>query len=90
MFDAVGDGVADDLPAFEALAQAAQDAGRASVYISGTHYLSDSVTFDVEEIDCYLAEGSHIFTTAATSGGHTLGFIGHLGLGTATSPAAPP
>ena len=87
-YGAVGDGVADDLPAFQAIATAiAADVNTpAKIEITATHYLSDGVNFDGEDIECYLAAGCHVFTTAATSGGGTLGFIGHLGLGTAPTP----
>lgn len=87
-FGAVGDGVADDYPAFQAMADAANTAGAAYVHVpAGDYYLSDGVGFDCEDLEIYLAAGSHIFTTAATTiMGGTLCAIGHIGLGTATSP----
>jgi hypothetical protein len=87
-FGAVGDGVTDDLPAFQAIqaAIAKNPAIPASIVVTGTHYVSNSVYFDGENIECYLAAGSHIFTKAPTNQGQTLGFIGYLGSGTATSP----
>lgn len=87
-YGAVGDGVANDRPAFAAMAAAINAAPTvpARIEVSKSHYLSDSVSFDAENIECYLAEGSHVFTTAATTDGHTLGFIGHIGQGTAVTP----
>lgn len=88
-YGAVGDGVANDLPAFQAIANAinAEPTKPAKIEITGKHYLANGISFDGENIECYLAAGSHVFTTAATNVGHTLGFIGYLGTGTATTPA---
>lgn len=87
-YGAVGDGVADDLPAFEAIKAAilVDPTVPARIEITGTHYLSDSIDFDGENLECYLAEGCHVFNSEASSGGHCLGFIGNGPLGTATSP----
>ncbi|GEM_PF-5695567 len=87
-YGAVGDGVADDLPAFQAIRNAmlANVDIPHRIEVSALHYLSDGISFDAERIEVVLTEGAHIFTTKATSGGHTLGLIGHDGLGTATTP----
>lgn len=87
MFNAKGDGVSDDLAAFKSLAAACAQNGSAVVDIpNGEYYISDSISFDCDNIEFILHAGAHIFCKAATSLGHTLGFIGYLGSGTSTSP----
>lgn len=88
MFGAIGDGVADDLPAFRALELALQEEPDvpARVQITRTHRVSTSINFDCEHLEIYLAAGSHVFNDRASSGGHALGIIGYNGLGTAVTP----
>ena len=87
-FGAVGNGIADDLPAFRAIEAVmnATPAGFYRVEITGTHYVSDGINFDAEVVEVFLGPDAHVFTTAATSVGHTLGCIGYLGLGVAVTP----
>lgn len=77
----------DDRHAFQSIAT--NVAGKAKVRVSvdpGDYYLSNSVDFDCEEIEFNIEFGAHIFTTAASTSGEAVGFIGHIGGGTSTAP----
>ncbi|CAN7570833.1 hypothetical protein LJR296_003990 [Cupriavidus necator] len=87
MAGARGDGVTDDFEAFNAWARVVNEKERAFVKIpSGNYLVNDSITFDLEYLDLYLASGARVFSERRSSKGQLLGVIGFSGSGTASIP----
>lgn len=86
-YGTVGDGVADDLPAFEAALAALGDSGELRIP-DGHYWFSDSLNIDKEWIRVVCAPGALIETTntVTSSGGHAVAFTGYGNLGTDTTP----
>ena len=87
-FGAVGDGVTDDLAAFQAMFTSLGTAG-GDVVIPGDHFiLSDSLNIDCEWVRVTCSPDTLIESTnvSTSSGGHVIAFVGYVGLGTATTP----
>lgn len=87
-FGATGDGVTDNLSAFEDALNALGTAGGHLTIPAGHYYLSDSINIDCEWIIVSCDADTLIETTntVTSSGGHAIAFIGYVGLGTATTP----
>lgn len=86
-FGAVGDGMTDDLAAFVAALGVFGTAGGTLMIPAGHYILSDSLTIDAEWIRVQCDPTAIIeMTSTASTGGQAVGFIGHNGAGTATTP----
>lgn len=87
-YGATGDGTTNDLTAFNSATSAAAAAGGGVIYVpSGSYYLANEWNINVDKVHVELASDATVFTTAPTTSGHTVGFIGGgVGLGTATTP----
>lgn len=87
-YGAVGDGVTDDLPAFQAaFASLGVEGGQVNIP-DGHYYLSDSLNIDCEyiKVSCTpnaLIEARNVETSSL---GHVVAFVGHVGLGTDVGP----
>lgn len=93
-YGAVGDGVADDLVAFNNAVAALPTltingvTGKmGTIFVpNGTYKLSNEWAVDAEAVHVELAPGAHIFTTAATTHGATIWFVRDTTLGVAVTP----
>lgn len=76
----------DNLPYFIVALNALPYSGGEIIVPPGDYWLSDSFNIDKDNVAIKVMSGATIRTTTPTSGGHTIGFIGYLGAGTATTP----